>query len=135
MILGSEDLQLAGFEIAPTFGTLFTSARVRLPASPQVYPFDVPVRGAPLPFSEIDAAVIGPPMLIGMLTVDAARLSVGDFSVIVNSDMNRTGVLVHPRTSTEGLFGMAELNAIPEPATLSLLGLASLTLLRFRRRF
>lgn len=75
------------------------------------------------------------PVRIGSLTVDTTGLEDGKYEVVVDFTRDNTsfavGGISDPGNSL--LFGAGSVNVVPEPATISLLGLASLALIRRRR--
>ena len=78
------------------------------------------------------------PLLVGTLTIDTAGLAEGEYSFGVSSaqETNRLGFGLSALglgINTEPLEGAGFLNVVPEPMTLSLLGLGALALLRRRR--
>lgn len=74
------------------------------------------------------------PVRIGSLTVDTTGLAESEtpYQVLVDGDFDQESAASNG--PFELLFGTASVNVIPEPATISLLGLASLALLRRRRK-
>ena len=74
---------------------------------------------------------------MGTLTVGTEGLDVGEYEVLVDSlrdfDWSVIGLATRTEFSTETLSGSALVNVVPEPMTLSLLGLGALALLRRRR--
>ena len=76
-------------------------------------------------------------LLFGTLTVDAAGLDIGEYSVMVDSE--RDGGVSQLIFSFEGvdffdpLNGIGIVHVVPEPATIALLGLGAIGLLRRRR--
>ena len=78
------------------------------------------------------------PLLVGTLTIDTTGLAEGNYSFGVSSseEANRVGVglsALGAGFNTEPLEGVGLLNIVPEPATLALLGVGSVALLRRRR--
>lgn len=87
-------------------------------------------------------AITGPVLLgaggfeVGSLFVDASALvsDLGDHSLIVNGDFDGRQSSAALGSPLEALFGGATVTITPEPATMTLLGLASLALIRRRKR-
>jgi len=72
----------------------------------------------------------GTPIFIGNITVDAAGLGLGTYSVEVRGG---DSVLTDTAATADSLVGSGLLNVVPEPATLMLLGIGGLAALRRRR--
>ncbi len=73
------------------------------------------------------------PLTIGTLSVDTNDLPIGTYEVVISSDNDGGQSGLAEGTLTEPLFGIGTINIIPEPATISLLGLAALCVTRWRR--
>ncbi len=78
------------------------------------------------------------PLLEATLTIDTTGLAEGEYSFLVSAaeDRNRIGTGLSGLGrgfSFDPLEGAGFLNVVPEPMTLSLLGLGALALLRRRR--
>lgn len=91
--------------------------------------------------SSTNATPVGPTLNMGMLVVDPTGLGLTrddagmQLQVVVSNDplpfnLSQVGTA----QGTEQLFGMGIINVVPEPGTLSLLGLAALGLIRRRRK-
>ncbi len=72
------------------------------------------------------------PVRIGSLIVDTTDLGLGKYEVLVDGDFDQESAASNG--PFELLFGTASVNVIPEPATISLLGLASLALIPRRKK-
>ncbi len=72
------------------------------------------------------------PVRIGSLTVDTTGLADGKYQVIVDANLDQQSVAAS-RQGFDLLFGVGSIHVVPEHATISLLGLASLALIRRRR--
>lgn len=70
---------------------------------------------------------------LGTITVDTSGLGVGTYQVMIDQDFDQQSFAALG-LPTEGLFGVGTINIVPEPATMTLLGLASLALIRRRRK-
>jgi hypothetical protein len=115
-----------GFTLEPDFLAAFTFVVVDVPG-PGVYGSDIFVDGFGL-------SALALPRLIGVLSVDATGADLGDYSIIVDSgfDAGRSAI-GDPTGNSDTLLGSATFTVIPEPATLTLLGLAALGFLRRRK--
>lgn len=77
---------------------------------------------------------LGTSINVGTVTFDSSALTPGTYSILVSSDAdNGISFLGRGGATTEGLTGSGSFTVIPEPASLGLLGLGALGLLR--RRF
>ncbi len=127
IIMGSNDgLALTDFVLDPTFATLFLFNAVDIPANPTVYASDIKAGG-------FGIAGQSAPILVGTLTFDAAGLDPGDYTIMVDSDVDGGRTKIGLATATEGLFGSAVVTVIPEPATISLLAFGALALICRRK--
>ena len=84
-------------------------------------------------FIGVDQSTLAGPVRLGSLTVDTTGLAFGPYQVIVDFGIDNTSL----GAGTGGdsfLSGTGFVNVIPEPATITLLGLASLALVRRRRK-
>ncbi len=73
---------------------------------------------------------------VGSLTVDVTAVAkdYGNYEIIVDGDRDGPRSFVSTGAVNDSLFGVGSINVVPEPATISLLGLASLALIRRRRK-
>lgn len=72
-------------------------------------------------------------LLLGTLTVDAAGLDIGEYLVMVDSERDGDVSKVADATDIDLLNGIGIVHVVPEPATIALLGLGAIGLLRRRR--
>jgi len=130
LYIGSSSVNLTGFTFDPAFvsATAFRSGPLLDTLQP-IYSQSLYIGG----FLNAPVASFDP---IGRMTIDAAGLPVGDYVLGVNSvtDQQRSAFgMPDGETIDNSLIGSAIVHVVPEPATLSLLGLGLLGFLR--RRF
>jgi hypothetical protein len=122
ILFGADSPPFIQFEFAPEF---VQSSQVRTEGPPSI--------NTAYAFEWYVGAVMSSPtssILLGTLTVDMSQVKFGQYAIYVSSD--RDSGISYLSTSddgTEPLFGYAEI-IIPEPATLALLAVGSLTVLR-----
>ncbi len=76
-----------------------------------------------------------PSFTIGTLTVGTTGLATGDYQILVDGDADVGLSFIALDAAEELLFGSAGVTVlVPEPATLALLGLGGIAVLRRRRR-
>ena len=134
-VMGSNDgLQLTSFELDA--GVLALTSPGFPPSildnqRSDIYLDDIQV-AAFLLLGAIDTS--GGPARIGSLTVDTTGLAESEtpYQVIVDANFDQQSGANNGPTAL--LFGTASVNVIPEPATISLLGLASLALIPRRKK-
>lgn len=80
------------------------------------------------------ANLAGGGFTVGTLTVDASGLGLGDFDLLVDSVFDQNQSIAALANPFEGISGIGTVHITPEPATISLLGLASLALIRRRKK-
>ena len=119
-------LRIDGFAIDPDFESL-------IPFQPFVEPW---VFGPPRPDGIWIGAFLGEPHPGGpVATVDIVveeYAPVGDYRIFVDGELDGLSELALGAAS-EHLFGQAIVHVVPEPATVTLMGLGALCLLRRRR--
>ncbi len=135
IVIDSDDLEFTGIELDPTFRAFWLLIILDQGLGPW-YKFDVDIGVINL-FGTPIAAWMDFPALVGTISVDASGLGLGEYHIIVDSELdNGRSALANSNlgSDSEGLFGMATVNVIPEPTTLSLLGLAALGLISRLRK-
>lgn len=117
------------FSADSAFAALFTLFDVADPG-PGVYDSDIMIEGVSF------TGLIGLPQVAGTLTVDATGAKPGEYLIVIdgNSDADdgRSG-LADAGQNIDPLVGSTSFTVLPEPATLTLLGLAALGLIRRRK--
>ena len=127
ILLGSNGLDLVSFTFDP--GLVFAFSEVTPNPGFGVYASEIKLGG----FAIGPIAVAGP-TLVGSLVVRGLEASIDNFSVIVDgfNDGDRSVAVLG--AVRDPLVGTGFVNVIPEPATITLLALASLALVRRRRK-
>ncbi len=115
-----------GFTLDPDFEAAFAFIVVDDPG-PGVYGSDIFVDG----FGFVPIAL---PVLAGVLSVDTTGAALGEYSLMVASERDDgRSIILDALGNSDALMGSATFTVIPEPATLTLLGLAALGFLRRRK--
>ena len=122
VFVGSDDLAITDFEWAP-FTRFFDSSE----ANTDYYQ-------SGWKFGYFGTAADSTDFLLGTLTVDATGLAPGAYQVMVDAgrDGNRSGITGGGVTDLVEM-SIASVTIIPEPATISLLALGALALIRRRK--
>jgi hypothetical protein len=128
VLMGSDTLQIDNFVFAAGIPGAFPLNSIANPANPPVYADDISIGG--FAFSAVTAA--GLPLGTLNITVPAG-LAPGDYFIDVNSQRDNNRSVLGGATGGDPLSGRALIHVVPEPATISLLGLAGLALLRRRK--
>ncbi len=129
MIFGSDDLDVAFFSFAPSFRQAFPDFEMVNPARSGAYLDDLRITAA-APFAQPTED-----LLVGTLFVEVPYLPDGAYRVGVSAFRDGGRSLIANSASpgfSEGLYGGA-IVIVPEPATVLLLGLAALQMIRPRR--
>ena len=125
VVLGSDDVPF-GFQYSDEWTSAMGNVSAITPLG--IFPFDLFV-GGNNPLEPIGLSSI----LLGTVTADTTGLAVGQqYSIFVDS--SRDGFSsIGLGTTFDPISGTGLINVVPEPVTLSLLGLGALALLRRRR--
>ena len=130
IVVGSDDLAFQSFEYSDDFiaATIFRSG-------PPFGPFDPenPFYTNEYFLGGFLASLNSEPLLLGSLVVDAAGLGLGEYSVMVDVGRDGNVSVIGDVAGSELVSGMAIVHIVPEPATIALLGLGAIGLLRRRR--
>ena len=130
LLLGTDD----PLDLVVTYDADWLASTSLPPADPLpffVYPVD-------LNFGGSNFGLWTAPLLVATLSIDTTGLAEGQYSFLVSAaeETIRAGVGLSSLQigfSSEPLEGVGLLNVVPEPATLALLGIGAVTLLRRRR--
>lgn len=122
ILVGSHDLRIVDFE----FDGVPPCVDCPVPFALGKYPSDLRI-GFFSAVGPLDA-----PFSLGTLTVDASGLALGIYEILVDGEFDfQSRAVSGPHA--EALFGVGRIQIVPEPATLTLLGIAALGLLRRTR--
>ena len=131
VVFGSDDVDITGFVFDGGLAAVFGINGVDVPADPSsAWAHDADIGG----FSFTGGT--SPVFALGSLTFDVGALPNGTYTIEVDPaiDGNRSKLKnSNFPAELELLTGTATINIIPEPATISLLGLAALALVRRRK--
>lgn len=123
LVIGSSDVAITGFTYTAAF--LDDTAFAVDPAPFNTYTHDIYVGGF---FSDPVASYA-----IGSLQIDAAGLAPGLYTVGVSTEIDGFSGMADPDGNPEAASGSFTVQVVPEPASLALLSLGTLGLIR--RRF
>ena len=122
-VVGSDNLNIVDFAFDPLIKGCFDCPPA-LPAG--LYPSDLAVSFL---------SSWGPrraPLALGTLTVDVTGLGPGSYELVIDPAFKEHNFVTWV-TPTESLIGLGRIEIVPEPATLALLGFASLAVVCRRR--
>lgn len=123
LFMGSDDLTITGFKPWCDWGCFFdhSSPDTSVYASGWKYEYFGNLRPAE-------------GFWLGWLTVDAGGLPEGTYSVMVDADRDGFRSTLTGGGVSEPLYGLATVHVVPEPATVTLLGLGAFAVMRRRWR-
>ena len=127
-VVGSDDLRIVSFVFSPE---VLSNPSYFFPSSPGA----VGTYASDVSFGFVSMLGERPilPLLLGTLSVDASGLGPGTYDLIIDSDLDGLS-FASLDSITEPISGRGTIQIVPEPATLMLLGVASIALLPRRRR-